>query len=95
MGTVIFPGADLKIFLTASTQERALRRHKQLKDKGSDVSLPALSREIAERDRRDETREVAPLKAAPDACVIDSTALTVDEVVGRVLQMMGARRLWP
>jgi cytidylate kinase len=95
MGTVIFPGADLKIFLTASAQERALRRHKQLKDKGSDVSLPALSREIAERDRRDETREVAPLKAAPDACVIDSTALTVDEVVGRVLQMMGARRLWP
>ncbi len=95
MGTVIFPGADLKIFLTASIQERALRRHKQLKDKGSDVSLPALSREIAERDRRDETREVAPLKAAPDACVIDSTALTVDEVVGRVLQMMGARRLWP
>ena len=95
MGTVIFPGADLKIFLTASAHERALRRHKQLKDKGSDVSLPALSREIAERDRRDETREVAPLKAAPDACVIDSTALPVDEVVGRVLQLMGARRLWP
>jgi cytidylate kinase len=95
MGTVVFPGADLKIFLTASPAERALRRHKQLKDKGSDVSLPALSREIAERDRRDETREVAPLKAAPDACVIDSTALSVDEVVGRVLQLMDARRLRP
>ena len=81
MGTVVFPGAALKIFLTASPQERALRRHKQLKDKGSDVSLPALSREIAERDLRDQTRAVAPLKAAPDACVIDSTGLSVEAVV--------------
>ena len=95
MGTVVFPAADLKIFLTATPQERALRRHKQLKDKGSDVSLPALSREIAERDLRDQTREVAPLKAAPDACVIDSTALPVESVVGRVLELMAARRLWP
>jgi len=95
MGTVVFPAADLKIFLTATPQERALRRHKQLKDKGSDVSLPALSREIAERDSRDQTREVAPLKAAPDACVIDSTGLAVEEVVGRVLELMAARRLWP
>jgi len=95
MGTVVFPGADLKIFLTASPEERAQRRHKQLKDKGSDVSLPALSREIAERDSRDQTREVAPLKAAPDACVIDSTGLAVEEVVGRVLELMAARRLWP
>jgi CMP/dCMP kinase len=95
MGTVVFPGADLKIFLTASPQERAARRYKQLKDKGSDVSLPALSREIAERDFRDQTRAVAPLKAARDACVIDSTGLSVDEVVGRVLQLGAARRLWP
>jgi len=95
MGTVVFPGADLKIFLTATPQERALRRHKQLKDKGSDVSLPALSREIAERDLRDQTREVAPLKAAPDACVIDSTGLSVDQVVQRVLELGAARRLWP
>jgi len=95
MGTIVFPGADLKIFLTATPQERALRRHKQLKDKGSDVSLPALSREIAERDLRDRTREVAPLKAAPDACVIDSTGLSVEAVVGRVLELMTARRLWP
>jgi len=95
MGTVVFPGADLKIFLTATPQERALRRHKQLKDKGSDVSLPALSREIAERDLRDQTRKVAPLKAAPDACVIDSTGLAVEAVVGRVLELMAARRLWP
>ena len=95
MGTIVFPGADLKIFLTATPQERALRRHKQLKDKGSDVSLPALSREIAERDLRDRTREVAPLKAAPDACVIDSTGLSVEAVAGRVLELMTARRLWP
>ena len=95
MGTVVFPWAPLKIFLTATPQERALRRHKQLKDKGSDVSLPALSREIAERDFRDRTREVAPLQAAPDACVIDSTGLSVERVVRRVLELGAARRLWP
>jgi CMP/dCMP kinase len=95
MGTVVFPRAELKIFLTATPEERALRRHKQLKNKGSDVSLPALSREIAERDLRDQTRAVAPLKAAPDACVIDSTGLTVAAVVGRVLELGAARRLWP
>jgi len=95
MGTVVFPGADLKIFLTATPEERALRRHKQLKDKGSDVSLPALSREIAERDSRDQTRQIAPLRPAPDACVIDSTGLEVGAVVGRVLELMAARRLWP
>ena len=95
MGTVVFPGAQLKIFLTATPQERALRRHKQLKDKGSDVSLPALSREIAERDLRDQTREVAPLRAAPDACVIDSTGLSIETVVQRVLELGAARRLWP
>jgi CMP/dCMP kinase len=94
MGTVVFPRAELKIFLTATPQERALRRHKQLKDKGSDVSLPALSREIAERDLRDQTREVAPLKAAPDACLIDSTGLSVEAVVQRVLELGAARRLW-
>jgi CMP/dCMP kinase len=94
MGTVVFPEADLKIFLTATLEERALRRHKQLKDKGSDVSLPALSREIAERDLRDQTRLVAPLRPAPDACVIDSTGLEVGAVVGRVLELGAARRLW-
>jgi CMP/dCMP kinase len=94
MGTVVFPQADLKIFLTATPEERALRRYKQLKDKGSDVSLAALSREIAERDRRDQTREVSPLKAASDACVIDSSRLSVEAVVGRVLSLGVARRLW-
>jgi CMP/dCMP kinase len=93
MGTVVFPHADLKIFLTASPEERAQRRYKQLKDKGSGVSLPALSREIAERDLRDSTRAVAPLKPAPDARVIDSTGLSIEAVVGRVLEW-GAGRLW-
>jgi CMP/dCMP kinase len=93
MGTVVFPQADLKIFLTASPEERALRRYKQLKDKGSGVSLAALSREITERDLRDSTRAVAPLKPAPDARVIDSTGLSIEAVVGRVLEW-GAGRLW-
>jgi cytidylate kinase len=94
MGTVVFPEADLKIFLTASPDERALRRYKQLKDKGSDVSLPALSREITERDLRDSTRVVAPLKPAPDAEVIDSTGLTIDHVIDRVMALGRARALW-
>jgi CMP/dCMP kinase len=95
MGTVVFPGARLKIFLTATLEERALRRYKQLKDKDSGVSLPALSRELAERDFRDQNRDISPLKAASDACVIDSTALSVELVVARVLELMAARGLLP
>jgi cytidylate kinase len=95
MGTVVFPGARLKIYLTASADERALRRYKQLKDKGSGVSLSALSREITERDARDSTRAVAPLIPAPDAEVIDSTSLSIEEVVGRVLKLGARRSLWP
>jgi CMP/dCMP kinase len=95
MGTVVFPGARLKIFLTASLEERALRRYKQLKDKDSGVSLPALSRELAERDFRDQNRDISPLKAASDACVIDSTALSVEQVIARVLELMAARALLP
>jgi cytidylate kinase len=94
MGTVVFPGAELKIFLTASPAERAARRHKQLNDKGSGVSLAALSREIAERDLRDSTRAVAPLKPASDAHVIDSTGFSIEEVVERVLALGRARSLW-
>jgi len=95
MGTVVFPRADLKVFLTATPEERALRRYKQLKDKGSDVSLPALSREIAERDLRDQTRQVAPLRPAADAVQIDSTGLDIGAVVARVLELGVARHLWP
>jgi CMP/dCMP kinase len=94
MGTVVFPDADLKIFLTASARVRAQRRHKQLKDKGSGVSLAALSREIAERDLRDSTRAVSPLKPAPDAEVIDSTGLSIEQVVERVLASGRLRALW-
>jgi len=94
MGTVVFPEAELKVFLTASPEERAARRYKQLKDKGSGVSLAALSREIAERDLRDSTRAVAPLKPAPDAHVIDSTGLGIAEVVDRVLALGRSLSLW-
>jgi CMP/dCMP kinase len=95
MGTVVFPAASLKIYLTASPQERALRRYKQLKDKGSGVSLSALSREIAERDARDSTRAVAPLVPAADAAVIDSTGLSIEAVVDRVLELGVRQSLWP
>src|ERR1700739_3604262 len=94
MGTVVFPAADLKIFLTASAGERALRRYKQLKDKGSDVSLAALSREITERDLRDSTRAGAPLKPAPDAEVIESTALSIGQVVERIMASGRRLALW-
>jgi cytidylate kinase len=95
MGTVIFPEARLKVFLTASAEERAQRRHKQLIGKGSAASLAALSREIAERDLRDSTRQVAPLKPAPDAVLLDSTGLSIDAVVERVLSLGRERGLWP
>jgi CMP/dCMP kinase len=95
MGTVIFPDAELKVFLTASAEERAMRRYKQLKEKGFDVNLPRLSAEVAARDRRDAERAVAPLRPAPDACVIDSTELSIDEVVAQVLAELRHRRLMP
>ena len=85
MGTTVFPDANLKVFLTASTEERAKRRYKQLNDKGIDVSLAALSRDIEDRDRRDSERSVAPLKPAEDARLLDSSNLTIDEVTRTVL----------
>lgn len=91
MGTIVFPAAALKIFLTATPAERARRRHKQLKEKGLDVSLAALSRDIAERDARDASRAVAPLKAAADAIHLDSTGLTVDTVVAQILRLARER----
>jgi len=87
MGTVVFPDAPLKIFLTASAGERARRRHKQLKEKGLDANLESLYREIAERDARDAARAVAPLRPARDAIEIDTTRLGVDEVVARVMEL--------
>jgi len=88
MGTVIFPAAELKIFLTASPEERAVRRYKQLKEKGENVTLSRLFRDIAKRDDRDRTRTVAPLKPAEDAHIIDSTKLSIDEVLEMILNLL-------
>jgi cytidylate kinase len=85
MGTVVFPQAEVKIFLTASASERAARRYKQLKEKGVAANLAALSLEIAERDRRDMNRAVSPLIASADATLLDTTGMSVDAVVERVL----------
>jgi CMP/dCMP kinase len=87
MGTVVFPLAKVKIFLTASPAERALRRYKQLKEKGVAANLAALSLEIAERDRRDSTRTASPLVASADATMLDTTGMSVDGVIGRVLEI--------
>jgi len=87
MGTVVFPDAALKIFLTASPEIRAQRRYKQLIEKGIAANLGALSRDLAERDKRDATRAVAPLVPAPDSQVLDSSALSVEEVADRVLKL--------
>ena len=86
MGAVVFPDADLKVFLTASLEERVRRRHKQLKDKGIDVSLSDLSRDMVERDRRDSERSVAPLKPSDDARILDTTGMEIPGVVTVVLQ---------
>ncbi|MBF6024777.1 (d)CMP kinase [Lysobacter niastensis] len=91
MGTVIFPDAPHKVFLTASADERAERRYKQLKDKGVSVTLDGLLREILARDARDAQRVVAPLRPADDAVRIDTTGLGIDEVVERVLALLPAR----
>ena len=85
MGTQVFPDADLKVYLTASAEERAKRRHKQLKDKGLDVSLAALSRDIENRDRRDSERTIAPLKPAEDARYLDSSGQSIEAVTQQVL----------
>lgn len=85
MGTVVFPDAVLKVFLTASVETRAQRRHNQLIDKGNGANLASLSRALEERDQRDATRAVAPLKPAVDAVSVDSSGMTIDQVVERVL----------
>lgn len=92
MGTVIFPDAEIKVFLTASADERAQRRYKQLKDKGVSVTLDGLLGEILARDARDANRAVAPLRPAEDAVHIDTTGLGIDAVVARVLALVPVRR---
>ncbi|WP_240127073.1 (d)CMP kinase [Thermomonas alba] len=88
MGTVIFPDAAYKVFLTASAEERAERRYKQLKEKGVSVTIDGLLREILARDARDASRAVAPLRPADDAVLIDTTGLSVEDVVARVLDVV-------
>lgn len=91
MGTVVFPDAPLKIFLTASIAARADRRWKQLREQGVDANLDALYRDLAERDARDAQRSVSPLKAAEDAVTVDSTAMDIPAVMVRILSLIADR----
>ena len=93
MGTVVFPEADLKIYLTASIEERAQRRYKELIDKGEDVSLRALAKQVRDRDARDMNREVSPLIAADDAVTIDTSEMAVARVLNYVIELVHAKRL--
>ena len=87
IGTVVLPNADLKIFLTASIEERAKRRFDELNAKGQTVELSAIEKEIAARDKQDSEREIAPLKKADDAILLDTTNLTIEEVVDKILEL--------
>ena len=91
MGTVVFPDAILKIFMTASAEERAQRRYKQLKEKGLDVNLASLVEELRQRDERDMKRETAPLKPASDAIIIDTTRLDIEQVTKEVMYWVEQR----
>ena len=93
MGTVVFPDAELKIYLTASAEERANRRYKQLQAKGMDVKLADLLKGIQERDEQDMNRSIAPLKPAEDAVIIDSSSMTIQQVFARVIELATERGL--
>lgn len=88
MGTTVFPDTKTKIFLTASVEDRAQRRYNQLKEKGFDANLRALSQEIAERDERDTNRAASPLKPAEDALILDSSGLSIEEVMQQVREYL-------
>ncbi|MDP2431281.1 MAG: (d)CMP kinase [Pseudomonadota bacterium] len=92
MGSVVFPDATVKIFLTASAEERAQRRYKQLIDKGFDANLAALLQDLKERDARDAARSAAPLQQTADAVLLDTTSLTIQDAVARVLQWFRAAK---
>lgn len=92
MGTVVFPHAFLKVFLTASPEVRAERRYKQLKNKGFDANLPRLLGEIRDRDARDAARVVSPLRPAADACILDTSTLSISEVVEQIERLLSTRR---
>lgn len=88
MGTVVFPDASFKVYLTASPEKRAERRYKQLKEKGVDANLSSLTTEIEDRDRRDRERSTAPLSMASDALFIDSSDMTIDEVIQEIFRLL-------
>jgi len=92
LGSVVFPDAVLKIFLTATPKVRAERRYKQLKDKGFDVNLPRLEKEIAARDYQDTHRTISPLMPASDAVVIDTSEITREQVLDEIVTLLGARQ---
>ncbi len=93
MGTVVFADAPLKVFLTASAEERARRRYLQLKNQGETVTLTSLLEEIRARDERDTNRSIAPLKPADDAIILDSTTMTIEQVLERIHSEIAARSL--
>ncbi|MGD7033514.1 (d)CMP kinase [Methylotuvimicrobium buryatense] len=88
MGTVVFPDAQNKVFLTASAEERAMRRYKQLKEKGIDANLSLITQEIEERDRRDQQRKAAPLMQANDAVFIDSSDMSIETVIEQIVNLI-------
>lgn len=92
IGTVVFPEADVKIYLTATAEERARRRHDQMVDRGDAADLQAIVREMKERDERDKNRDIAPLRKAEDAVVVDSTDMDIDGVVEAILSVVQRRR---
>lgn len=92
IGTVVFPDAEVKIYLDATLEERARRRYEELRANGEQVSYDAVRLALLERDQRDSTREHSPLRAAPDALVVDSSAMTVDETVAAILARVAGRR---
>ena len=91
IGTVVFPNAEVKIFLTASVEERAMRRYKELVAKGEQVVLEELQKDIAERDKQDMEREISPLRQAEDAIYLDTSDMTIDEVTAYILNLVGEK----
>lgn len=92
IGTVVFPHADVKFFLDASAEERGRRRHRELREKGMEVDLGGITQEIRQRDRQDSGRQIAPLRKADDAVLIDSSAMSVDEVLAAMLSQVERRK---
>lgn len=88
IGTVVFPNAQLKIFLTASVEERALRRYKELVAKGQDVDLAQLKKDIASRDKQDSERAISPLRQAEDALLLDTSDMNIEQVTAKILQLV-------